>query len=138
MVYFQNNFPNFGKFWRALRWKISENFMAIWYILLPFAIFYGHLVYLTAICYILWPLGIFVVHLDKFSRFGILYQEKSGNPVQHTSNAAAKYLGYLRECRALEFCHLLSAQRNGSDVNSAMIICSANTITKTMLASGGN
>jgi hypothetical protein len=34
--------------------------MAIWYILWPFGIFYGYLVY--------------------FSRFGMLYQEKSGNP----------------------------------------------------------
>jgi hypothetical protein len=28
----------------------------------------------------LWPLGIFVGHLVYFSRFGILQQEKSGNP----------------------------------------------------------
>jgi hypothetical protein len=41
--------------------------MAIWYILWPFGIFYGHLVYIMAIWYI-------------FPRFGILYQEKSGNP----------------------------------------------------------
>jgi hypothetical protein len=36
-------------------------------ILLQFGIFYGHLVY-------------FVVIWDIFSRFGMLYQEKSGNP----------------------------------------------------------
>jgi hypothetical protein len=35
--------------------------MGIWSILLPFGIFYGYLVY--------------------FPRFGMLYQEKSGNPV---------------------------------------------------------
>jgi hypothetical protein len=33
-----------------------------------------------AIWYILWPFGIFVGHFDIFSLFGILYQEKSGNP----------------------------------------------------------
>jgi hypothetical protein len=67
--------------------------MAIWYILWPFGIFYGHLVYFMAIWYILWPFGIFngdLVHiwlLGKFvviwyisPRFGILHQEKSGNP----------------------------------------------------------
>jgi hypothetical protein len=78
-------------------------------------IFYGHLVYFTAILvyfvavwyilwplwYILWPFGIFCGHygifgghlvyyyivvwyiillFGIFSRFGMLYQEKSGNP----------------------------------------------------------
>jgi hypothetical protein len=42
---------------------------ALWYILWPFGTFYGHLV-------ILWQLGIF------FPRFGLLCQEKSGNPDQ--------------------------------------------------------
>jgi hypothetical protein len=42
-------------------------FMAIWYILRPFGIFWGHLVYFEAIWYI-------------FPRFGMLYPEKSGNP----------------------------------------------------------
>jgi hypothetical protein len=41
--------------------------MTIWSILLPLEIFYGHLVYFVVIWYI-------------FPRFGILYQEKSGNP----------------------------------------------------------
>jgi hypothetical protein len=44
-------------------------------------IFYGHLEYFTVIYYILWPFGIVVVILYIFSRFGILCQEKSGNPV---------------------------------------------------------
>jgi hypothetical protein len=38
-----------------------------WYILCPFGIYYGHLVYFIAILYI-------------FPRFGILLQEKTGNP----------------------------------------------------------
>jgi hypothetical protein len=42
--------------------------MAIWYVLRPFGIFYGHLVYLLVIWYI-------------FPLFGcMLHQEKSGNP----------------------------------------------------------
>jgi hypothetical protein len=41
--------------------------MAIWSILWPFEIFYGHLEYFVVIWYI-------------FPRFGILDQEKSGNP----------------------------------------------------------
>jgi hypothetical protein len=41
--------------------------VAIWYILW------------VAIWYILWPYGIFYGHLKNFSRFGMLYQEKSGS-----------------------------------------------------------
>jgi hypothetical protein len=41
--------------------------------------FYGHLVH----CYILWTFGIVRFNLVYFSRFGILYQEKSGNPDMH-------------------------------------------------------
>jgi hypothetical protein len=40
-------------------------------------IFYAHLEYITAIWYILWSFGNFVVILYVF---GILCQEKSGNP----------------------------------------------------------
>jgi hypothetical protein len=43
-------------------------------------IFYELLVSFTAIGNILWPFGIFCGHLVYFPRFGILYQEKSGNP----------------------------------------------------------
>jgi hypothetical protein len=32
---------------------------------------------------ILNPFGTFCVHLVHFSGFGIMYQEKSGNPVDH-------------------------------------------------------
>jgi hypothetical protein len=42
-------------------------------------IFYGHLVYYTSIWHILWPFGMFGI----FFRFGMLYQEKSGNPGTH-------------------------------------------------------
>jgi hypothetical protein len=43
-------------------------------------VLYYHLVYFTAIGNILCPFGIFCGHLVLFfPRFGILYQEKSGN-----------------------------------------------------------
>jgi hypothetical protein len=41
---------------------------------------YGHLVHFTVICYILWTFGIVRGNLVYFSRFGIMYREKSGNP----------------------------------------------------------
>jgi hypothetical protein len=43
-------------------------------------IFYGHLVYFTAIWYILLTFGIFCADLVYLSRSGMLYREKSGNP----------------------------------------------------------
>jgi hypothetical protein len=45
-----------------------------------FGLSLGHLVYFTAIWYILWPSGIFIVIWYIFSRFGMLFKEKSGNP----------------------------------------------------------
>jgi hypothetical protein len=57
-----------------------------WFILWPFGIFYGHLVYFMGIWYILWAFGIFYGHfgifcvnLVYFSCFGMFYREKSGN-----------------------------------------------------------
>jgi hypothetical protein len=79
-----------GKFWREnveiFKWPFwifyrhLVYFMTIWYILWPFGMFYDHLVCFMTIWYILWPFGIFCVHLVYFSGFGIMYQEKSGNP----------------------------------------------------------
>jgi hypothetical protein len=44
-------------------------------------VFYGHLVHFMAIWYILWPFDIFYGYLlDIFLCFGMFYQEKSGNP----------------------------------------------------------
>jgi hypothetical protein len=57
---FKTKNPNFGKFWRVVQRKMWKYFMAIWSILQPFGNFCCHLVY--------------------FTRFGILYSEKSGNP----------------------------------------------------------
>jgi hypothetical protein len=39
-----------------------------------------HFVHFTVIWYILWPFGIFYVFLVYFFHFGMMYQEKSGNP----------------------------------------------------------
>jgi hypothetical protein len=60
---FETKNPYLGKFWRVLQWK----FMSIWSILRPFGICCLHLVYFMDFGYI-------------FPRFGMLYQEKSGNP----------------------------------------------------------
>jgi hypothetical protein len=46
-------------------------------------------VYFTVFCYILWAFGIVRSNFVYFSRFGILCQEKSGNP-------APKPRGWLR------------------------------------------
>jgi hypothetical protein len=43
-------------------------------------IFNGHLVHFTVFCYILSTFGIVLGNLVYFSSFGILYQEKFGNP----------------------------------------------------------
>jgi hypothetical protein len=65
MEYFQTKNPNLGKFWRVLQWNMLVYFMDIWSI-------YGQLVYVVVIWYI-------------FPHFGMLYQEKSGNPVVRAS-----------------------------------------------------
>jgi hypothetical protein len=66
MVCFLTKNSNLGKFWRVLQWKMLVYFMSIWTILRPLEIFYGPLVYFKVIWF--------------FPRFGMLYQEKSGNP----------------------------------------------------------
>jgi hypothetical protein len=67
MVYFQTKNPNLGKFWRASDWKMLIYFMAV-------GKFDGHFGYFMTICYILCSFGTF------FRFFGIMHQEKSGNP----------------------------------------------------------
>jgi hypothetical protein len=42
--------------------------------------------YFIAFWYILWPFGIFYGYLVHFSRFGMLCQEKSGSPGSKTGN----------------------------------------------------
>jgi hypothetical protein len=59
-----------------------------------FYIIYDHLVYLTAIWYICKLYGplvcIYWGHLVYFSRIGILYQEKSGNPATNIMSGKRK------------------------------------------------
>jgi hypothetical protein len=70
MVSFQTKNPNMGKFWRVLQWKMLVYFMDTWSISQSLVIFYGHSVHIAR------------GNLVYFSRFGILYEEKSGNPVR--------------------------------------------------------
>jgi hypothetical protein len=71
MVYFQTKNPNLGKFWGVLEWKMLVYFMESW----PRYIVYGQLVYAFYA-----HLAYFMVIWYIFPQFGILYQEKSGNP----------------------------------------------------------
>jgi hypothetical protein len=72
------------------------------------SLFYDHLVFFTPIGNILWPFGIFLVIWFIFPRFGILYQEKSGNSVQETChNPTYLRRPKLKKCFAsnpLSFC----------------------------------
>jgi hypothetical protein len=52
MAYFPTKKSNLGKFGRVSQSKIIVYFMAIWSILRPFGIFYGHSVYFMVIWYI--------------------------------------------------------------------------------------
>jgi hypothetical protein len=45
-------------------------------------IIYGHLEYITVIWHILWPFVNLLVIWYTFPSFGLLYHEKSGNPVK--------------------------------------------------------
>jgi hypothetical protein len=100
MVYFQTKNPNFGQIWECLAMKdVGKfcshlvHFSAISYILCPFGIFCGHLVHFVVIWYILrsfWYI---------FPRFGMLYQEKSGNPALQVYRAnPAHWLIRLNPC----------------------------------------
>jgi hypothetical protein len=52
------------------------------------------------ICFILGQLGIFCAHLLHYRHFGILYQEKSGNPVGNVS--AWEQMGrVIQSCRGM-------------------------------------
>jgi hypothetical protein len=76
MACFQTKNPILGKFWRDLKWKILVFFMAIWFIVWPFGLLNGHLVYSMAI----WS---FYSHLVYFIVIWYIFpctKKKSGNP----------------------------------------------------------
>jgi hypothetical protein len=59
-------------------------------------LFYVHLVYVIVICYryfmVIWYMYFMVIwcikgHLVYFSRFGVLYKKKSGNPALDSSSS---------------------------------------------------
>jgi hypothetical protein len=74
--------PNLGEFWKFLR---------CWY--------FCHLVYLRTYFatkrYILWPFGTFCGQFVYFSRFGMFYREKSGNPAMRRRCVPRKTVRYL-------------------------------------------
>jgi hypothetical protein len=87
-----------GKFFMFLQLKMSVYLMDTWSILRSFVIFYGHLVLKMSVysmdtlsilrSFVIYYLtfGIVRGNLEYFSRFGILYDEKSGNPdLNHAS-----------------------------------------------------
>jgi hypothetical protein len=78
MVCFQTKNPNLGQFWRALC-RLESVYNVLW----PFGIFYRDLGYFVTILYILYSFG-------TFSGFGIMYQEKSGNPVKNSNSTGLK------------------------------------------------
>jgi hypothetical protein len=59
---------------------------------------YGYLVHLKVYCYILWTFGIVRGNLVYFPRFGILYQEKSGNPATKRTKWQHFYQLYKHSC----------------------------------------
>jgi hypothetical protein len=76
MVYFQTKIPNLGKF--IAIWNIFRTFGIR--ILSPFGTFCAHLEHFAFNWHILFSFGTFYVHLVHFYGFGIMHQEKSGNP----------------------------------------------------------
>jgi hypothetical protein len=70
---------NLGVFWEGLGMDNVGIFSVIWYNLLLFCKFCVHLVWSMAIWHILLPSGIFYGHLVYFCWFGMSYQEKSCN-----------------------------------------------------------
>jgi hypothetical protein len=82
MVCLQTKNPNFGKIWRVLEWKIV------------LYVFYVNLEYFTVIWYNVWLLGIVCGHWVYFLRFGILDQEKSGNPGPTTQKQKPSQLSW--------------------------------------------
>jgi hypothetical protein len=78
-------------------------FMAIWSILRPFGLFYGHLIYFVAI----WNIYVHMVIWYIFPRFGMLHQEKSGDPDVHSVGAKFLPSPLLKNCPPLAWSGVL-------------------------------
>jgi hypothetical protein len=77
-------------------------------------IFYSHWEYFTHSWILFRPVGTFCAHLVRFSGFGTMHQEKSGNPARRnrllmifveSEGSASMLIGF--SCSALHF-HLLA------------------------------
>jgi hypothetical protein len=68
--------------------------MAIWSILRPFGLFYGHLVHFTAIWSILRPFGIFYDYLEYFFPFWYAAPRKIWQPWQHSKATCAAFFKF--------------------------------------------
>jgi hypothetical protein len=76
------------------------HFMVIWYILWSFRTFYGRLVHYIAIWYILWPFW-----YRYFPSFGMLHQEKSGNPDRLRVRKSEHFLQIRTQGQPAKFSH---------------------------------
>jgi hypothetical protein len=98
-ICFQTKNSNLGKFSRALDWKKWIYFMAIGNILRTFGIFYDHLVHFVFIWYFL-------------SGFGIMREEKSGNPGLDRRKESGNNGGLGASKSHLHFSFILSDDHN--------------------------
>jgi hypothetical protein len=57
-------------------------------------LFYGYLVYSTAVWYVLWPFRILYGYLVYFFRFGMFDQQKSGNLASHGDSSCRGQQSY--------------------------------------------
>jgi hypothetical protein len=124
MVCFQTKNPNLGQFWRVLKWRILEHFRTILSILRPLEIFYGQFVYICG-------------HLVYFPRFGILYQEKSGNPawdgfcIIYPRTVWMKYSTFFYVLQKTLCLHSLAQWRHEklqSGANPTIVSCNASVV----------
>jgi hypothetical protein len=85
---------------------------------------YGHLVYFTAIAYNLLPSGIFCGHFGNFSRFGMLYQDKSGNPGRVLAGSLTKWRIYNSSCEIERKRLFLARYMTGAAKKGISLLCS--------------
>jgi hypothetical protein len=88
MVCLQTQNPNLGKFGKALDWKMLIYFVAILNILRTLGIFCDHFVQFVLIWYI-------------FTSFGIMHQEKSGNPADDCARFLANLFSFSFQLKSL-------------------------------------